>query len=175
MALAPSTAIRWHAQRRDVGHFKPKVRGGDMRSHLVEKRATDILALCEANRDITLKELRTELSTIGLAVSIAGLHRFFKRHGMTRKKDRPRHRTGSSGYPEGTPGLVWRPTRSRSGAACLYRCRAKRGWTTTNMARTHGRCRKGERLRMGLPTWASQDHDAACRTAPVRHGGAHGA
>ena len=24
-------------------------------------------------------------------------------------------------------------------------------WTATNMARSHGRCRKGERLRMGLP------------------------
>jgi transposase len=46
--VAPSTAIRWHAQRRDVGHFKPKAQGGDMRSHHVEKRATDILALWEA-------------------------------------------------------------------------------------------------------------------------------
>ena len=84
--VAPSTAIRWHAQRRDVGHFKPKPQGGDMRSHRVEKRASDILALCEAKQDITLGELRIELSKIGLAVSIAGLHRFFKRHGMTLKK-----------------------------------------------------------------------------------------
>ena len=57
-----------------------------MRSHRVEKRAGDIFALWEANRDITLEELRTELAKIGFAVSIAGLHRFFKRHGMTRKK-----------------------------------------------------------------------------------------
>ena len=42
--VAPSTAIRWHAQRRDTGHFKPKAQGGDMRSHRVEKRASDILA-----------------------------------------------------------------------------------------------------------------------------------
>ena len=84
--VAPSTAIRWYAQRREVGHFKPKAQGGDMRSHHVEKRATDILALWEAKQDTTLEELRAELSKIGLAVSIAGLHRFFKRHGMTRKK-----------------------------------------------------------------------------------------
>ncbi len=84
--VAPSTAIRWHAQRRDVGHFKPRAQGGDMRSHHVEKRAGDILALWEANRDITLDELRCELAKTGLSVSIAGLHRFFKRHGMTRKK-----------------------------------------------------------------------------------------
>lgn len=84
--VAPSTAIRWHAQQRDVGHFKPKAQGGDMRSHRVEKRARDILALWDANRDITLEELRAELSKIGLAVSVAGLHRFFRRRGMTRKK-----------------------------------------------------------------------------------------
>ena len=84
--VAPSTAIRWHAQRRDVGHFKPKAQGGDMRSHRVEEHATDILALWEANRDITLEELRAELSATGFAVSISGLHRFFKRHGIARKK-----------------------------------------------------------------------------------------
>ena len=84
--VAPSTAIRWHAQRREVGHFEPKAQGGDMRSHRVEERAGDILALWEANRDITLEELRLALADIGLSVSIAGLHRFFKRHGMTRKK-----------------------------------------------------------------------------------------
>lgn len=84
--VAPSTAIRWHAQRREVGHFEPKAQGGDMCSHHVEKRASDILALWEAKQDITLDELRTELSKIDVAVSIAGLHRFFKRHGMTRKK-----------------------------------------------------------------------------------------
>lgn len=86
--VAPSTAIRWHAQRRDVGHFEPKAQGGDMRSHHVEARASDILELWEANRDITLEELRAGLSKIGLVVSIASLHRFFKRHGMTRKKRR---------------------------------------------------------------------------------------
>jgi transposase len=119
--VAPSTAIRWHAQRRDAGHFKPKAQGGDMRSHHVEKRATDILALWEANRDITLEELRAELSKIGLMVSIAGLHRFFKRHGMTWKKDRSCHRAGSPVHPEPAPSLVWRPTRPRSGATRLYR------------------------------------------------------
>jgi transposase len=92
--VAPSTAIRLHAQRREVGHIKPKAQGGDMRSHRVEARRADILALWEANRDITLEELRVELSKIGLSVSIAGLHRFFKRHGITRKKrpDTPSNR-----------------------------------------------------------------------------------
>jgi transposase len=73
--VAPSTAIRWRAQRRDAGDLAAKPQGGDMRSRRVEER-----------KDITLAELRLALAEIGLTVSVAGLHRFFARRGMTRKK-----------------------------------------------------------------------------------------
>lgn len=66
--VAPSTAIRWQAQRRTVGHFEPKPQGGDVRSRRVEERHADKLALWEANRDITLEELRLALADIELAV-----------------------------------------------------------------------------------------------------------
>ncbi|GAY22153.1 mobile element protein [Sphingobium fuliginis] len=46
----------------------------------------DILALWEARKDISLEELRIALVEAGLTVSVAGLHRFFARRGMTRKK-----------------------------------------------------------------------------------------
>ena len=84
--VAPSTAIRWQAQRRETGGFAPKPQGGDMRSRRVEERAADILSLWEARKDITLEELRAGLAEMGLIVSVAGLHRFFVRRGMTRKK-----------------------------------------------------------------------------------------
>lgn len=84
--VAPSTAIRWHAQRRKTGNFAARAQGGDMRSHRVEQRAADILALWAARKDISLEELRQALAEIGLSVSVAGLHRFFARRGMTRKK-----------------------------------------------------------------------------------------
>ena len=84
--VAPSTAIRWHAQRRETGDFTPKIQGGDMRSRRIEERSGDILALWAARKDITLEELRSGLAEIGLSVSVAGLHRFFVRRGMTRKK-----------------------------------------------------------------------------------------
>jgi transposase len=57
-----------------------------MRSRMVEERRDDILALWEARKDISLEELRLALIEVGLQVSVAGLHRFFVRHGMTRKK-----------------------------------------------------------------------------------------
>ena len=94
--VAPSTAIRWHAQRRETGSFAPRSQGGDMRSRRVEERSDDILALWAARKDITLEELRTGLAEMGLTVSVAGLHRFFVRRGMTRKKRlaMPSSRTG---------------------------------------------------------------------------------
>ena len=84
--VAPSTAIRWQAQRRETGSFAPKPQGGDMRSGRVEERRADILAMWEARKDISLEELRRGLIEVGLHVSVAGLHRFFARHGITRKK-----------------------------------------------------------------------------------------
>ena len=84
--VAPSTAIRWQAQWRETGSLAPKPQGGDMRSRGVEARAEDILALWGARKDISLEELRAGLSEVGLQVSVAGLHRFFVRRGMTRKK-----------------------------------------------------------------------------------------
>jgi transposase len=94
--IAPSTAIQWSRQRRVTGNVAPKPQGGDMRSRRVEERAGDILSIWEARKDITLEELRAELAEIGLTVSVAGLHRFFVRHGMTRKKRllMPSSRTG---------------------------------------------------------------------------------
>jgi transposase len=35
--IAPSTAIRWQAQRRATGSFAPKPQGGDTRSRQVEE------------------------------------------------------------------------------------------------------------------------------------------
>ena len=84
--VAPSTAIRWVLQRHKTGHFAPKPQGGDMRSQRVEERRDEILSILKARPDITLDELRAELIEMGLTVSRTSLHRFFVRHGITRKK-----------------------------------------------------------------------------------------
>ena len=44
--VAPSTAIRWQAQRWVTGSFAPKPQDGNMRSRPIEERREDILALC---------------------------------------------------------------------------------------------------------------------------------
>ena len=84
--VAPSTAIRWYDQRRRLGHCVAKPQGGDTRSQRIEAHRQRIIALYEARRDMTLGELRQELAGAGLSVAISTLHRFFVRHGISRKK-----------------------------------------------------------------------------------------
>ena len=69
--VAPSTVIRWHDQRRRVGHFEAKPQGGDNRSRRVEAHRDAILARYEARRDITLDELRQGLAGATPASRIA--------------------------------------------------------------------------------------------------------
>lgn len=62
--------------------------GGDQRSHWVEAQAEPILALYEGKPGIFLHELKAALAERGLRVAQSSLSRFFKRHGITRKKTR---------------------------------------------------------------------------------------
>ena len=55
--VAPSRAIRWQDQWRTTGSIAPKPQGGDMRSRRVEERRTDILAVWEARKDISLEDV----------------------------------------------------------------------------------------------------------------------
>jgi transposase len=84
--VAPSTAIRWHARLRQTGDFAPKPQGGDKNSHRIEAQAGFILGLWEEQRDITLVEVQRQLAERGTPVGIGTVHRFFQRHGITRKK-----------------------------------------------------------------------------------------
>jgi transposase len=81
-----ATVIRWHDQRRRMGTYAAKPQGGDTRSQRIEAHRETVLALYEARRDITRGELRRELGQMGVTVAISTLHRFFTRHGITRKK-----------------------------------------------------------------------------------------
>lgn len=97
--LRPPGLVLRHQRRSagehsSAGDFAPKPHGGDMRSRRMEERAADILAIWEGRRDITLEELRLALADKGMVVSVAGLHRFFVRRGLTRKKDRSCDRAG---------------------------------------------------------------------------------
>lgn len=83
-----------------------------------------------------------------MTVAVSTLHRFLERQGITRKKktghaseqDRPDVLSQRRAWFEGQLDLV--PER------LIF---IDETWTTTNMARSHGRCRRAKRLRMGFP------------------------
>jgi transposase len=83
-----ASAIRWHARFRQVGEIASKPMGGERHSHRVEAHAALILQSYEARPQIFLRELRELLQEHGADVSLSGLSRFFRRHGITRKKGR---------------------------------------------------------------------------------------
>ena len=84
--IGESTAIRWQARFRQEGDVAAKPMGGDRNSHRVEAHAALILATSEARPQAYLRELRDTLREHGVSTSTSGLHRFFARHGITRKK-----------------------------------------------------------------------------------------
>ena len=84
--VSAASAIRWNDRRRREGDFGPKALGGDRRSGRIEAHGERILSLLDDKPDITLEELRARLAEQGICVAISTLWRFFKRHGITRKK-----------------------------------------------------------------------------------------
>lgn len=94
--VAASTAIKWVNRWRQVGHVRPRLQGGDKRSHRIEAHAGEILALVEATPDITLGEIAAHLDeTHGLKVAPSTVWRLLDRRGLTFKKNRARQRTAA--------------------------------------------------------------------------------
>ena len=87
--VSVSSVIRWDAARLSTGVFAPKPQGGDTRSRRIEAQHVGVIAAFEEERDQSLEELRARLMKRGVTASTSALSRFFQRHGLTRKKDRP--------------------------------------------------------------------------------------
>jgi transposase len=86
--VSASSAIRWQSRVRTQGDARPGPLGGDRRSGRIESHADLILGLVDRQTDITLAELRAALAEQGVAVGMATLWRFFRRHRITLKKSR---------------------------------------------------------------------------------------
>jgi len=81
-----SSAIRWRRLALEHGRAVAKRRGGDCHSCRIEAHADFIKALLAEQGDITLTEIQARLNERGVPVGIGTVHRFFARHGITRKK-----------------------------------------------------------------------------------------
>ena len=172
-----ATAIVWVRRTREAGNRAARKQGGTKGCKLDPYREF-LRGLIDETPDLTISELLERLFAVhGVKVSRSTLWAFLDRCGLTFKKDRARQRAGSSRRCPAAGRLVRRPTRPRSGKACLHRCvlkgRARSAWVTTNMARLRGRAPKGERLRAGIPHghWKTTTFIGALRfsglTAPM--------
>ena len=88
--VSPASAVRWRGSFVHEGWTQAKPMGGDQRSHAIEAQADLIRLTYEAQPELFLHELRDHLAERGPRVGVSSLSRFFKRHGITPKKHRPR-------------------------------------------------------------------------------------
>ncbi len=87
--VSVASAVRWMAEYLRTGRTAPKPRGGDRRSGRIEAQADLLLSAFEETPDITLAELRERLITErGETFAISTIHEFYRRHGITFKKNR---------------------------------------------------------------------------------------
>ena len=86
--VSAASVSRWRKREREQGAPRPKALGGDRRSRAIERQADAIMTIVAVNRDITLAQIKAALSEQRVKASIAGLWRFFRRHGITLKKSR---------------------------------------------------------------------------------------
>jgi len=84
--ISASSAIRWRQLAIQHGQAVAKPRGGDRHSGRIEAHGGFIRELVAEQGDMTLVEIQARLVERGVSVGIGTLHRFFARHGITRKK-----------------------------------------------------------------------------------------
>jgi transposase len=109
-AVSVSSSIRWVELHEETGSISPRRRGGKSRSPL-EPHASWLLELVDEESDLTLGEIVQRLwQDRGVRTTDSSVDRFFKRHGVTFKKNSARRRAGSARRGRGAARLE-----SRSG------------------------------------------------------------
>ena len=92
-----ATAIRWVRRLRETGERTAR-RQGQPKGSGIDVHEAFLLALIERTPDVTLTEICEAMAKEqGVATSRSTLCRFFKRRGITFKKNSSRRRTGPGG------------------------------------------------------------------------------
>lgn len=101
-----STVIAWVRRFRETGSAAAKPMGGDYSSRLKGQRAW-LLARIEAQNDLTLEEIRSELnSERGIAVGYGTVWRFYAAEGISFKKNRSRGRARAARRRDGADEMA---------------------------------------------------------------------
>ena len=110
-SVSASSSIRWVDLHEETGSVSPRPRGGKSRSPL-EPHASWLLEFVAREPDLTLAEIvQRLLQDRGVCTTDSSLDRFFKRHGISFKKNSARRRAGAARRGRGTATLESRPTK----------------------------------------------------------------
>jgi transposase len=110
-SVSPSFVVKLTQAWRATGTVAARRQGGDRRSAAIEAHGDRLLALVRETPDLTLAEIRDRLNERGVSASITAIWRFYRRHGVSFKKNRARRRAGAGGRGRGADGLEGRPAR----------------------------------------------------------------
>jgi transposase len=111
-AVSASSSIRWVDLHAQTGSVSPRRRAGKSRSPL-EPHASWLLDLLAREPDLTLADIVQRLAQErALSTSDSSLDRFFKRHGISFKKNSARRRAGAPRRGRGAAMLESRSGRS---------------------------------------------------------------
>ncbi len=101
--VSESVAVKWLQRVANTGSVKPSKMGGYRRPALDGERDW-LLARFAQQPDVTLTALLLELRERGVKVSLYAVWSFFKREGLTVKKNAARRRARSAGRgPQASP------------------------------------------------------------------------
>jgi transposase len=172
--VSVSFVIKLMQRFRRQGSVAPDQYGGWKRATLAA-HAERVQALVAAEPDLTIAELRARLAAEEIAASPAAISRFLAACGLTRKK-----KTAHAAEQE-RPDVAAARTAWRLWQPGLHPERLvfiDETWAKTNMARSHGRAKRGQRLVAAVPHghWKTSTFIAALRhdriTAPCVFDGA---
>jgi transposase len=111
-AVSASSSIRWVELHEETGSVSPRRQERKSRSPL-EPHAAWLLELVAQEPDLTLAEIVQRLwQDRGVATTDSSVDRFFRRHGLSFKKNSARRRAGtarrgrSKATLEGSPGTA---------------------------------------------------------------------
>lgn len=161
-SVSLSFLVRLQQRQRRDGTIHPKPHAGGPTPRLDDQACQRLLQLVHQQPDATLAELRDRL---GISCGIMTIARALRRHGIRRKKktrhaqerDNPEVQEQRAAFDRKMAGVE----RGR----LLF---VDETGTTTNMTRTYGRARGGERLEASVPQqWTTLTLIAGLRSTEV--------
>ncbi|MFD2189408.1 IS630 family transposase [Pistricoccus aurantiacus] len=146
--IGTDTAVRWIRQWRETGDYRPRPQGRSRGRARLDTHESFILALVEAQQDITLAEIAQHLrDERDVVASPTTIWRFFDRRRITYKKTA--HASEQQRDDVAQARQDWRCWQTALDPRRLVFIDETA--TSTRMARQRGRARRGERCQASIP------------------------